>query len=48
MGYCPYCKEYISFDEQCDNKYCKILKQVIKKIGVKRLIKIIKIYSLGH
>ncbi len=48
MGYCPYCLEYISFDEQCDNKYCKILKQVIKKIGVKRLINIIKIYSLSH
>jgi len=48
MVYCSYCKEYYSFEEECNNKYCKILKEVIKKIGVKRLIKIIKIYTLSH
>ena len=42
MSYCSLCKEYFSFEEECENKYCRDLKKLIKKYGVEKLCYLIK------
>ena len=37
--YCNYCCNYYSFEEVCNNKYCKELKELIKKLGIENIIK---------
>lgn len=37
--YCNYCNCYYSFEEVCNNKYCKELKELIKKLGIENIIK---------
>lgn len=36
---CVYCSSYYSFEEVCQNKYCKELKELIKKLGIENIIK---------
>ncbi len=36
---CVYCNCYYSFEEVCNNKYCKVLKELIKKLGIENIIK---------
>lgn len=36
---CVYCNCYYSFDEVCNNNNCKILKDLIKKLGIEKIIK---------
>ena len=37
--YCNYCKDYYSFEDICDNKNFKILKDLIKNLGIEKIIK---------